>query len=218
MKKSIETIWKEGFIEDKALIAPKINDLYNQKSQNIVDKLKRMFDLNLKGIAIGAILVFGVLTFNGLPFLGAFISAMLMFLVVKGYQQFKQLQKIDNNVNSYEYLKSFDGWMKKVIKEYTTIYRFIYPMLFVACITRFGFSEVGLSIIEGMAKDFPSIPVVMGMPVVIPVAIALVAFLLSYFAGVIYRLDMKSLYGRQFNKLEEIIADMETLQTQQSTN
>lgn len=215
MKKSIETIWKEGFIEQEALVAPTINDLYNQKSQNIVDKLKRMFDLNLKAIIVAAIAVLSVLTFNGLPFLGLFISAMLMFLVVKGYQQFKQLQKIDNNVNSYQYLKSFNDWMRNVIEEYTTIYRFVYPMLFVACITRFGFSEAGLSIMEGMAKDFPNIPVVVGMPIVIPMAVALIAFLLAYFAGVIYRLDMKSLYGQQFNKLQEIIADMETLKTGQ---
>ena len=38
MEKSIETIWKEGFMKDDALVAPKLNDLYNQKSANIIDK------------------------------------------------------------------------------------------------------------------------------------------------------------------------------------
>jgi len=40
MEKSIETIWKEGFLESDALVAPKLNDLYNQKSIHIVDKFK----------------------------------------------------------------------------------------------------------------------------------------------------------------------------------
>jgi hypothetical protein len=30
MEKSIETIWKEGFLKNDALIAPKINNLYTQ--------------------------------------------------------------------------------------------------------------------------------------------------------------------------------------------
>ena len=35
MDNSIETIWKKGFLNSDALIAPKLNNLYNQKSQNI---------------------------------------------------------------------------------------------------------------------------------------------------------------------------------------
>ena len=46
MEKSIETIWKEGFIKNDALVAPKLNDLYNQKSIDIVEKFKRMYKLN----------------------------------------------------------------------------------------------------------------------------------------------------------------------------
>ena len=42
MEKSIEAIWKEGFLEQDALVAPKINELYNQKSSDIVDKMTRM--------------------------------------------------------------------------------------------------------------------------------------------------------------------------------
>ncbi len=42
MDKSIETIWKEGFLRGDALVAPKVNDLYAQKSRHIVDKIQRM--------------------------------------------------------------------------------------------------------------------------------------------------------------------------------
>ena len=52
MTQSIEKIWQEGFINDKALVAPKLNDLYNQKSKNIVDKFERVFKWNLIGLMI----------------------------------------------------------------------------------------------------------------------------------------------------------------------
>ena len=50
MEKSIENIWKEGFLKSDALVAPKINNLYNQKSIHIIDKFKRMFKINLIAI------------------------------------------------------------------------------------------------------------------------------------------------------------------------
>jgi hypothetical protein len=31
MEKSIENIWKEGFLKNDALVAPTLNNLYNQK-------------------------------------------------------------------------------------------------------------------------------------------------------------------------------------------
>ena len=50
MEKSIETIWKEGFLKSDTLIAPKLNDLYNQKSKHVIDKFKRVFKINLIAI------------------------------------------------------------------------------------------------------------------------------------------------------------------------
>ena len=57
MENSIETIWKEGFLKNDALVAPKLNDLYNQKSLHLIDQLKRMFKINLMAILAFAIAV-----------------------------------------------------------------------------------------------------------------------------------------------------------------
>ena len=54
MEKSIETIWKEGFLNNDALLAPQVNNLYHKKSNHIVDKFKRMFKFNLIAILIGS--------------------------------------------------------------------------------------------------------------------------------------------------------------------
>lgn len=55
MKNSIEENWKEGFLNEKSLVAPRINDLYNQKSKHLVDRMKRIFRVNLIVIVILAI-------------------------------------------------------------------------------------------------------------------------------------------------------------------
>ena len=70
MEKSIESIWKEGFLKKDALVAPKINDLYNQKSKHIVDKFKRMFKINLIAIVIFSLVFMVITTINGLPIVG----------------------------------------------------------------------------------------------------------------------------------------------------
>ena len=211
MTKSIETIWQQGFIDDKALIAPKINDLYNQKSQNIVDKLKRTFRWNIIAIAIGAFAVLVILSAFGMPALALFIASMLLALVWLGKKQLAELERMDKNTSSYQYIKSFDAWLKGLIQQYTRIYQFVYPAFFLACIAQLGFSNIGLSIIAGFQIDFPNVPVLFGVPIIFTGAVMFIAFLLSYFAGAIYQLDMKPIYGREFKKLEEIIADMEAL-------
>ncbi|TLU65704.1 hypothetical protein FE810_07200 [Thalassotalea litorea] len=212
MSKSIESIWKEGFVDDNALIAPRINQLYQQKSKNIVDKLIRTIGYNLIGLIIGAMVIFMGLTFVGAPILGVILGIMIFALVVIGKRQVRQLELLDKDDNSYHYLKSFDGWLKGFIATYTAIYRYFYPAVFILCVTRFGFSDIGRSIISGLAKDYPAIPQLFGIPVVFPVGVIIVAFSLAYFAAAIYRLDMNSLYGRQFAKLDELIKDMEAIQ------
>jgi len=52
MEKSIESIWKEGFLKSDALVAPKVNNLYTQKSIHVIDKFKRMFRINLIAIVV----------------------------------------------------------------------------------------------------------------------------------------------------------------------
>ena len=55
MEKSIESIWKEGFLKSDALVAPKLNDLYNQKSEHVVDKVNRLYTINLIVIIVNGV-------------------------------------------------------------------------------------------------------------------------------------------------------------------
>ena len=46
MENSIKSIWQEGFLKNNDLIAPKVVNLYDRKSEHIIDKYKRMFKKN----------------------------------------------------------------------------------------------------------------------------------------------------------------------------
>jgi len=211
MTQSIEQIWQKAFVDNNALIAPKINDLYNKKSQNIVDKLKRMFVININAISVGALIVLSVLTYQGAPILGGFLFVLFMCLVAVGKKQVKTLDKIDKNFSSYHYIKAFDTWLKAVMTEYIKIYTYFYPLAFIAVMLRLRISEDGERIINGLVNSFPNHFLIAGTPWFVVLAISFFAGLLAYFAGPIYRADMYTLYGRSVNKLGEIIADMEEL-------
>ncbi len=218
MEKSIETIWKEGFLKSDALVAPKLNNLYNQKSGHIVDKFKRMFKINLRAILIGAFVVLLASFLVGIPVMGALLFPLLIVIVIVNKKLMKGLEKIDKNVSSYEYLKTFDNWLKQQMAVNTKMARFYYPYIFLSLMLGFWFTEKDgkllgeLAVIKLMAH-FPDTYLVFGIPLFVILGILLVMCLLAYFGGRIYQWDVNIVYGRIIKKLDEIIADMEALRS-----
>lgn len=212
MSDSIEEIWKKGFLNNEALIAPKINDLYNQKSQNIVDKFEVMFKWNLIGLAIFSVIVLISLILFGIPFLGVFVAGMLMSLVIIGRKEQATLKRIDKNVNSYQYIKSFEQWLNAMMDRYRKLYSVFYPALFLGPVIQLRFSDIGQKAIHGFVASFPDTIMILGTPLIALVTVSIIASLLYYFSGPLYRLDYNSLYGRLHAKLDDLIADMEELQ------
>ena len=211
MNNSIEEIWKQGFISNDALIGPKLNDLYNKKSKNIVDKFETVFKWNLIGLVVFALLVLVVFTSLGIPYLGLFISAMLMSLVTRGRKDQASLKLLDKNASSYQYLKSFDDWLKEMMRAYRKLYSFFYPALFLSIAVQFRFSEFGQAAINGFVNKYPDTVMLFATPLYLLLAVAVIASLLFYFSGVLYRIDFNSVYGRMLTKLEDLISDMEEL-------
>ncbi len=112
MEKSIENIWKEGFLKSDALVAPKINNLYNQKSIHIIDKFKRMFKINLIAIIAFSFIFLIVSFFVGIPITGVIFFITLSVLVFINKMLLNGLEKIDKGASSYQYLKSFNEWIQ----------------------------------------------------------------------------------------------------------
>ena len=216
MEKSIESIWKQGFLNSDALIAPKLNDLYNQKSIHLIDKFKRMFKINLNAIGVGSILFLGISYFLGIPFMGIGFFLTLCIIVIVNRRLSRGLDKIDKSENSYHYIKAFDNWMKQQLRVNRIMSRFYYPLFFFSTVMGFWYyhvngKQLGEAITNKLLLNYPDISLVFGVPLIIIIGVILIMVLLSYLGGRIYNWDMKLVYGGVLRKLDEIIADMETL-------
>ena len=210
MEKSIETIWKKGFLENDDLVAPKINNLYNQKSIHIIDKFKRMFKINLNALVVFSFVVLVAAFFVKIPVLGVLMFILLNVIVIVNKKLLKGLNTIDKNVSSYLYLKSFDVWMKEQISINMKMSRYIYPYIFLAMISGFWFSSDFQETLNRIFGDH-QFYLIYGMPVFWVLGILIIVILLAIFGGRIYKWDLNLVYGRILKKLNETITDMEEL-------
>jgi hypothetical protein len=92
----------------------------------------------------------------------------------------------------------------------------MYPILFMSVILDFWFNDAeGIPLDERLVSEvlygFPNIYLIQGVPLIAIVIILIIAALLSFFGGRIYRWDLNIVYGRVFKKLDELMADIEKL-------
>lgn len=215
MDRSIENIWKEGFLKKEALIAPQVNNLYNQKSLHLIDRFKRRFKINFVYVIVLAIvhLIIGVVA--GVPLTGTFLCLLFIPLIWQSQKNQKSLEQIDKSANSYLYLKAFYAWLQNSISSLGKIYQFFYPLYFFGLIlgvlfTRFFELFLGDTLYHTIMND-PDIgrgtfwPVLWGLPVVIMLTLVFV------YSKRIFREDLQAVYGGLIHRLEELIKDLEEL-------
>ena len=210
MEKSIETIWKEGFLKNDALVAPKLNDLYNQKSIHIIDKFKRMFKINLYALVVFSFVVLVISFLVKIPVLGVLMFILFNTIVIVNKNLLKGLNNIDKNVSSYLYLKAFDNWMKEQISINMKMSRYIYPYIFLAMISSFWFSNDFRDTFNRIFGDH-QFYLIYGIPVFWVLGMLFIVILLAIFGGRIYKWDLNIVYGRILKKLDETLADMDEL-------
>ena len=171
MTKSIETMRKEGFMNETHMLAPKINDLYNRKSQNIVDKLQNMFAINIKAIIIGALIMLITMSLVGATFLGLYICCLLVPLVIIAKKELKKPVNLSKGQSSYDYLMSFNNWLESSIAAYSGYYKIFYPMFFLGMATQAIVSKAGGKLIALLVKTLPTSMIILGQPYYILVAL-----------------------------------------------
>jgi hypothetical protein len=218
MEKSIEDIWKEGFLKSDALVAPKINNLYNRKSIHIIDKFKRMFKINLIAIVAFSFVFLIVSYFVGIPITGAIFFVTLAVLVIINKRLLDGLEKIDKGVSSYQYLKAFNQWIQQQVAINKRFSTFLYPIIFLSMIIGFWYKNaegipLGERLVSEVLYGFPDIYLIQGIPLIAIIVIILIVGLLAIFGGRIYQWDLNLVYGRVFKKLEELMADIESLRS-----
>ena len=216
MEKSIESIWKEGFLNSDEFIAPKLNDLYNKKSEHIVDKFTRMFKINLIAIVGGSFVIMGMAWAVDIPYMGIGFFIMLNILAFFNFKLMKGLNNIDKNVNSYQYLKTFDSWLKEMVSINAKFARIFYPLIFLSIVAGFWFGSFGGDIpgdmlVNKLIAHYPDTVLVLGIPYYLWLGSIVIMVVLAFAGGRIYRWDLNIVYGRVIKKLNEILADMEEL-------
>jgi hypothetical protein len=212
MEKSIEAIWKEGFLNEKSLVAPKINDLYNQKSMHVVDKVTRMFRINIVIVLITAIVFPIIYSFLGFIWQGAVASILLFLTAWYSKRQMQSIKTLDQGATSLDYLRSFDRWRKDVLSKSEKVVRFSYPLYFLIAISTVLSAWnrqdwLGAKI----HQKFPGLLFIGNIPLFALVIVGVITLLMFYFSDRIYKWDIRLMYGRVFDKLEETIAEMEKL-------
>jgi hypothetical protein len=218
MEKSIESIWKKGFLNSDALLAPKLNDLYNQKSMHLIDKFKRMFKINLNAIVVGSILFLGFSFLFGIPIMGIGFFLTLTIIVIVNKRLSKGLDQINKSESSYHYIKSFDKWMKEQAIVNRKLARFYYPLFFLSTVlgvwySSFNGKQLGETLMDKLILNYPDIGLAFGIPIVVALGMIIMMVLLAYFGGRIYNWDLNVVYGSVLKKLDEILADMEELRS-----
>ncbi len=218
MEKSIESIWKQGFLNSNALVAPKLNNLYNQKSIHLIDKFKRMFKINLYAIIVGSLLFLGISFLIGIPIMGIGFFLTLTVIVIVNMRLSRSLNKIDKSESSYHYIKAFDNWVKQQVSVNRIMASFYYPLFFFSMVLgfwhyHFNGKQLGEAITNYMILHYPGIGLIYGVPLFIILSVILMMVLLYYLGGRIYNWDLKVVYGGVLRKLDEIIADMEELRS-----
>lgn len=208
MEKSIETIWKEGFLNTESLIAPKVNNLYNKKSLHIMAKFKKMFLNNIWGIIIGSSLLFIGAYFAGALLAGSIVLIMMLYIAYTAYNELKNLEKIDKGQSSYLFLKSFKDWIDQSIERYGKMYKVVYPVLILTFYFGIWFSD---SLIDMRQKVSEDSDLFFGLHVGTTIFVLTFALLMSIFSKSIHRKDVKTIYGGIMNKLDSSLAEMEEL-------
>ena len=211
MKKSIEEIWKEGFLNEKSLVAPKLNDLYNQKSIYVVDKVKRMFRINLI-VLVSMSIVFPIIYYFADAFWqGVATSVLLLLTAWYSNRLIHSIKTLDQGATSLDYLKSFDRRLKDIFSRSEKIVRFSYPLYFLIVMSSIWSAWNKGPITSKMYQKYPDVIFIGSVPLFVWIIAGVATLLMLYFSGRIYRWEVRLMYGRVFDKLEETIAEMEKL-------
>ena len=211
MRKTIEATWREGFLDPDALVAPKVNNLYTRKSTHIVDRIQRMQRINEIAIVIGAPIMWAFLSAVGIPYTGAILCTAWVGLLVVRRLYITKFAAPDSSLDSYQYLKAFQRWLKDRMARSRSVQRHLYAVTFLAMAIGLGASAGGQLVIRSIVESNPDIRLVNGVPLILIAAVGATAIVVDLLGGVIFDFDVNTVYRNVFRKLDQMVADMEEL-------
>lgn len=210
MEKSIEQIWKDGFINEKSLSIPKLNNLYNQKSIHLIDRFKSRFKINYYYIIFLAFFMLAMGVAVQAPITGSMLFLLLLPLVFISKRNNETLLKVEYSDNSYEYVKTFDNYLKEKMQGLGVYYQIFYPAFVTIMIFGCLESAWGDKIINNVMNN-PNTIFWNEIPIVWASIISALILLAAIFAKPLYKFDIKLGYGSIMQKLDELVKEMEDL-------
>jgi hypothetical protein len=211
MRKTIEATWREGFLKPEALVAPKVNDLYTRKSTHIVERIQRMQKTNEIAIVIGAPVLWAFLSAIGIPYTGAIICVVWGGLLVVRRVYITKFAAPDSSLDSYQYLKAFQRWLKDRMARSKRVQRHLYAATFLALALGMGASASGQALIRLIVESNPDVRLVSGVPLVVIAGVVATAIVVDLLGGVIFDFDVNTVYRGVFRKVDQMVAEMEEL-------
>ena len=128
MEESIEKIWNDAFINEQSLIAPKINDLYNQKSKTVINKIKRTYEIDNKGLIPMAIILAIVMSLFSEAIIGIYSSLLIVALYLFNKKLLNQFNTIDVKSDNLTYLKNYRKIISSITSSTKKLFVFAIPM------------------------------------------------------------------------------------------
>ena len=207
MENSIEMIWKQGFLNESSLVAPKVNDLYNQKSIHVVEKIKRRMKnyrtLNFVLIVVVPFCYY----FLGVFWYGLAFSITTLFMLRYTGRIMSSITTLDQGATSYDYLKSFDSCLKDIFAKFEKIGRFSFPLYTLILNSALWVGWHHLGIVSILQHRHPTADI----PLIMLSFLGVHSLLTIVFSVKLTRWEIRVVYGHLLNKLEETIAEMEKL-------
>ena len=182
MEKSIEQIWKNGFLNEDLLI-PKIESFYNQKSISLVESIINKFKKKVLLLIPLGILVFIsniILDNDNAIFWGVISSFPCFGWFLLGKKQLKAIKEIDYKSNSYDYLVSIQEKMNQIRSFNKRLIITCVPLGFLPMLIYTYFNNQGKTIGEIFGVDglnYPTIAIFLLIPIVTIIAVLIADFL-----------------------------------------
>lgn len=203
MEKSIEKRWNEAFINEQSLIAPKINDIYNQKSKLVINKIKRTYEFDNKGLLpmAGIVFIGGIVLSETI--IGAYGTFLILCLYFFNSRLLKRFTAIDVKSDNLTYLKSYRSVINSVSKATKKLFVLAIPLAIVSIFT-LAYAIKERSFLSNYISSNSSFLDIIGIGLIVAVATGIIGF-------VVYTISTRILYYSLISKLDDIIKEMEDL-------
>jgi len=200
MEKSIESIWTQGFLNQGDLLAPKINKLYKQKSNLVIEKYKRTCRTD-NIFLIPMALIFGAgFSYAGHIDIGIYGMVLIISLFFMNRKKLKTLDAVDLKTDCYKYLVNFRKGIKELMAYSSRLLIFGFPLVVLPTYWMF-FRKM-----EMYHKFIAKVDTIY-----IVLFVVIIALVLSAFGFMALKFSAKVVYGNMIKKMDEMIADMEEL-------